>query len=59
MPERVGRGLEIVKDGALVVLSAIKNSADAMPPLKTTAGGILALVDLVGASLTSFLLFEL
>jgi hypothetical protein len=40
------RMVEVTGDGALVFLSAVKESTDAFPPLKSAAAGILVLADL-------------
>ena len=42
--------LGVVTDGARAFISALRNSADALPPLKSTAAGILVLWDAVEVS---------
>ena len=44
------RRLGVVVDGARAFISALRDSADAFPPLKTTAAGILVLWDAVEVS---------
>ena len=47
MSARTGRIIEAVGQGGLIVLELLVNSADAFPPLKSAAGGTLAIVNLI------------
>ena len=44
--------LGVVADGARAFIAALRDSADAFPPLKSTAAGILTLWDAVEVSTT-------
>jgi hypothetical protein len=37
----------IASDGAILFLTSVKESSDVFPPLKSTAAGILVLVDMI------------
>jgi hypothetical protein len=47
MSARTGRIIEAVGQGGLTVLEILVVSADAFPPLKSAAGGTLAIVNLI------------